>query len=116
MENGFETKETHPENAATPEPAGRAGSTLPVAVTLVALLIWFGFQTADLVIERNQLTTVKSNYDVAVQDAEKMQRQLQTLITQTNELAGKGNANAKAVIEELKKRGISPPPSAPPGK
>ncbi len=101
---------------ARPEPAGRPGSTLPVALILLSLLIWFGFQTVELVLERNQLTTVTTNYNVAVQEAQKTQRQLEKLITQTNELAGKGNPNAKAVIEELKKRGIPLPPAAQPAK
>jgi hypothetical protein len=42
-----------------------------------------------------------------------MRAQLEALITKTVELAGKGNPNAKVVIEELQKRGI-PLGSAPP--
>lgn len=112
MENEFETKETHQE-VARPEPAGRHASILPLALTLISLLIWFGFQTVALVFERNQLTAVKRNFDAAMQEAQKMQAQLQTLITQTAELASKGNASAKAIIEELQKRGV-PLPSATP--
>jgi len=112
MENEFETAETQ-EAAARPEPGERPAWRLPLTLTLVALLIWFGFQTAALVLERNNLLAVKSNFDAGMQEAQKMQAQLQTLITQTAELASKGNANAKAVIDELAKKGI-PLSSAPP--
>jgi cell division protein FtsB len=111
MENEFETAET--QEAARPEPAERPAWRLPLSLTLVALLVWFGFHAAALVLERNNLLAVKSNFDAGMQEAQKMQAQLQTLVTQTAELASKGNANAKAVIDELAKKGI-PLSSAPP--
>lgn len=117
MENEFETKGAHQENdVARPEPAERPALRLPLALTMVSLLIWFGFQTLELVLERNNLTTVKSNFEAATREAEKMRAQLQTLITQTAELASKGNASAKVVIEELQKKGIPVASAAPPAK
>jgi len=112
MENEFETAETHQE-VARPEPAGRPAWRVPLTLTLIALLVWFGFQSVALVLERNNLLAVKSNFDAGMQEAQKMQAQLQTLITQTAELASKGNANAKAAVDELAKKGI-PLSSAPP--
>jgi hypothetical protein len=105
MENEFENAETQQE-AAPPEPAEGHGLRLPFTLALVALLVWFGFQAVELVFERNQLVTFKSRLDPAMQEAEKMQAHLKALITQTAELANKGNANAKAAVEELQKRGI----------
>ena len=114
MENEFETAETHRE-VARPQPAERPAWRLPLTLTLVALFIWFGFHTAALVLERNNLLAVKSNFDAGMQEAQKMQAQLQTLITQTAELGSKGNANAKAVVDDLAKKGIPlssvPPPA-----
>jgi hypothetical protein len=75
-------------------------------LTVVSLLIWFGFQAVALTLERNQLSAVNSNLQAAAQESEKMRAQLEALITKTVELAGKGNPNAKVVIEELQKRGI----------
>ena len=65
-----------------------------------------------LVLERNNLIAVKGNFDAGMKEAEKMQAQLQALVTQTSELAGKGNASARAVVDELAKKGI-PLQSAP---
>jgi hypothetical protein len=104
-------------------PVEERGSSLPLLLTLVALLIWFTFQTLQLVLERQNLSAVKANYEQAMQEAQKTQGQLQALITKTVELANQGNPGAKAVINELEKRGIPvqgmapPPPSkAPPSK
>ena len=114
MENEFETAEA--QEVARPEPAERSALSLPLALTMIALLIWFGFQTVALVFERNQLISFKSNYDAAMQEAQKMQAQLEALITKTAELASKGNASAKIAIEELQKRGIPVQPATPPVK
>ena len=117
MENESQTTGKIRDNdAAKPEPAERRASILPLTLTLISLLIWFGFQTVALVFERNQLISFKSNYDAAMQEAQKMQAQLQTLITKTAELASKGNANAKLALEELQKRGMPVQSATPPAK
>jgi len=117
MENEFETKGTHQENdVARPEPAERPGLRPAVIITMVSLLIWFGFQTVALVLERNNLIAVNSNFEAGMRQAEKMRAQLETLITKTAELASKGNASAKAAIEELEKRGMPLPSATPPSK
>jgi hypothetical protein len=107
MENEFASKEQDREPETAPSaPAESAALRLPLALTMLALLIWFGFQTVDLALERGNLTSLKSNYDPAAQEAEKIRAQLETLITKTAELAGKGNPSAKTAFEELQKRGI----------
>jgi cell division protein FtsB len=117
MATEFEPEEIPQEIEATSSEAGAPPpSNLPLTLTLVALLIWFGFQTASLVLERNQLIAVKRNFDAALQEAQKMQAQLQALISQTSELASKGNPSAKAVIEELAKKGIPLPSTPAPAK
>jgi predicted component of type VI protein secretion system len=88
------------------EPVERQGSALPLILTIVAVLIWFAFQTVQLVLERNNLSTMKTNFESAMQESQKMQTQLQALITKTAELANQGNPAAKAAVEELEKRGI----------
>jgi hypothetical protein len=117
MENEFETKEAHRENdVVVPEPAKTPALRAPVVITMVSLLIWFGFQTVALVLERNNLIAINSNFEAGMRQAEKMRAQLETLITKSAELASKGNASAKAAIEELEKRGIPLPSATPPPK
>ncbi len=122
MADELETTETVIESdLPPPERIERPAWRLPLLLTLISLLIWFGFQTAELVLERNQLGAVKSNFATAMQEAQKMQSQLEALITKTVELASKGNPNAKVAVEELQRKGIpvqaaAPPANTPPAK
>jgi cell division protein FtsB len=115
MENDLAKKEADEETEQTDAEPARPASRLPLILTLVSLLVWFGFQAVALTLERNQLSAVNSSLDAAARESEKMRAQLEGLITQTVDLAGKGNANARIVIEELQKRGI-PLGTAPPAQ
>ncbi len=86
--------------------------TLPLILILAALTIYFGFQTLQFLYERNNLVMVKSSQDSATQEAQKIQAQFKTLVSKTSELADKGHAGAKMVMEELLKRGVSSAPQA----
>ena len=88
---------------------------LPLILIFVALTIYFGFQTLQYLFERNNLIMVKSSQEAAIQEAQKIQGQFKALVGKTGELASKGHAGAKMVMEELLKRGVgSAPQSAPP--
>ena len=102
------------EREQAPERSAVAPSvlTLPFIITLVAVTIYFAFQTLQLSIERNNLGLVKANQDAAMQEAQKVQAQFKTLVTKTGELAAKGHAGAKMVMEELQKRGLGAAPEA----
>ena len=93
-------------SVAAAEPVESRGSALPVILTIASVLIWFAFQTVQLVLERNNLSAMRTNLESAMQESQKMQTQLQALITKTVELANQGNPAAKAAVEELEKRGI----------
>ena len=88
-------------------------SHLPFILTLTALLLYFAFQTLQLVSERTNLGMVKSNQEGAIQEAQKVQAQFKTLVSKTSELADQGHAGAKMVMEELVKRGVSESPQPP---
>jgi hypothetical protein len=100
----------------TPAVAQRAPLTLPLILTFAALTIYFGFQTLQFLYERSNLVMVKSSQEAATQEAQKIQAQFKTLVNKTGELADKGHAGAKMVMEELLKRGVSsaPEPAPPP--
>jgi hypothetical protein len=107
VENELPTLEELQDQAVSAvEPVEKRGSTLPLLLTMVSVLIWFAFQTLQLVVERNNLTALKANFDSAMQESQKMQSQLQSLVSKTAELAQQGNPAAKAAVEELEKRGI----------
>ena len=46
---------------------------------------------------------MKANFDSAMQESQKMQSQLQALVSKTAELAQQGNPAAKAAVEELER-------------
>jgi FtsZ-binding cell division protein ZapB len=85
-------------------------SSLPLTITLVALLLFFAVQTVQLILERGNLSMVKSNQDSALQEAQKVQEQFKTLVTKTNQLAEQGHAGARMVMEGLQRQGLGAPP------
>jgi hypothetical protein len=101
-------REEAPELSAVTQPV----SNQPFIITLVALMIYFAFQTLQLAVERNNLGLVKANQNAAIQEAQKVQAQFKTLVTKTGELAAQGHAGAKMVMEELQKRGLGAAPEA----
>ena len=106
-----ETEEAIVEEEA---PAPVRGQNLPLILALAALLVWHGFQTFQLLRERAQLGIAKDSQEAALQESQKVQTQFSTLIGKTSDLAVKGHAGARMVMEELQKRGLGPAPSAAP--
>jgi hypothetical protein len=98
------------------EPAAPPPSNLPLIITLAALLVYFAFQTVQLWIDRDNLTSMKRSQDAALQEAQKVQSQFKTLLTKTNALAEKGHAGARMVMESLQRQGLGGPSETPPGK
>src|SRR2546427_4078237 len=109
-------EETEQQDVTAAEPTERSGSALPLILTIVSVFIWFAFQTVQLVLERNNLGALTANLETPMQESRKMQTQLQSLVTKTAELANQGNAGAKAVVEELERRGIPIQGAAQPSK
>jgi len=81
-------------------------SNLPLVITLVALLTYFGFQTFALLGQRGNLGQVKTSQENELQEAQKIQSQFRTLVTKTGELADKGHAGAKMIMEGLQRQGM----------
>ena len=103
----------------SPDPAaatGKPASNVPFLITLVALLLYFAFQSLSLFSERVNLGMVKANQDAALQEAQKIQSQFKLLVTKTSELAGQGHAGAKMIMDGLQKQGVgfAPESAAPP--
>jgi hypothetical protein len=117
MANEIETVD-EPAQAEAPAPAQKPESNLAFVITLIALLIYFAFQTLQLVVERSSLGLMKGNQDGALQEAQKVQAQFKTLVTKTSELADQGHAGAKLVIEGLQSQGLglTTESNAPPSK
>jgi regulatory protein YycI of two-component signal transduction system YycFG len=89
---------------------------VPLFLILVTLVLWFGFQTYQLVKERGNLKTLRTNQETMFNNAQKMRAQLDAIAAGTARLAQQGNANAAQVVNALKAKGITINPNATPGK
>jgi hypothetical protein len=92
------------ERTTSRRPAG--GVFLPLLLVIVAQLVWFGFQTVQLVLERSQVEALHTNQAPVFQNAQRMRRQLDNLASGTQRLADSGNPNAQAITMGLRQRGI----------
>jgi hypothetical protein len=98
-----ETEDETVEEAAEEE----SSLNLPLLITLVSLLIWFGFQTLQLARERSNMTFLKANQENAIQESQKVQAQFQSTLGKLAELANRGHAGAKLIVEQLQRQGLS---------
>jgi len=91
---------------------------LPVALLAVAIFLWVGFQTTQLIRERQALQTLRQGQEAQVQSSQKLRASLEAIATGTAKLAQQGNPNARLIVDELRKRGltINSNPPATPGK
>lgn len=84
----------------------------PLLLALVTLVLWFGFQTSQLLTERDNLKSLRTNQDAIYGNAQKMRAQLDAIAAGTARLAQQGNANAAQVVNALRARGITINPDA----
>jgi hypothetical protein len=78
----------------------------------LALMTWLATQAVLLVSERQQLELAKAGLASQEQAAAKVRASLDQVATATAKLAAEGNPNARAIIEQLRSRGITINPSA----
>lgn len=96
-------------NTGSPDATRRRafGPFLPMLLIALSLLLWLGFQALQLAIEHRQLKQAHASLDAQHEAATKLRSALDALATATAKLASDGNANARVVVEELRKRGIT---------
>lgn len=87
---------------------------LPALLFAVAFTGWLGFQTVQLAGERQALANARANLDPMELNATKLRTALDALATATAKLASDGNANARAIVDELRKRGVTINPAGAP--
>ncbi|MFY9287683.1 MAG: hypothetical protein WAO98_04185 [Alphaproteobacteria bacterium] len=80
---------------------------VPVGIVSFVLFIMLSFQMSQILRDRQNLQAAHMNQSKAFEEAQKVQTQLDALAVGTQKLAGKGNKNAKAIIDRMKKLGIT---------
>jgi hypothetical protein len=102
------------EPGSRPEQA-RSDPWTAVGLLTVAIVAWLSFQTVQQIRERTALQTVRTAQEAAIERAQKIRGQFDTIAKKTLELAQQGNAGAALIMEELARRGVTISPSSPLG-
>ncbi len=80
---------------------------VPALLFAIALVGWLGFQCLQQWSERQQIVALSQNLGPQEEAAKKVRASLESVATATAKLAGEGNANARTIVEELRKRGVT---------
>ena len=86
---------------------------LPLLILALAFLVWASFQTIMLGREAATLKAARENQETQMRNAEKLRQALDAVARDTAKLAGQGNPNARLIVQELRKRGVTINPDAP---
>lgn len=90
--------------AAAPE---SRSAFAPMLLLTIAFAGWLGFQAMQQVGERQQLAALQAGLDPQEVAARKVRAALDAVANGTAKLANDGNASARLIVEELRKRGIT---------
>ena len=92
-----------------------SGLRVPVILVVVSLFVFMVFETVQAVHDRSALSEQRRAQEPAMQEAIKLRQQLETLAGKTAQLAGEGDEGAKAVVDEMKRQGVTLGPPKPQG-
>ena len=92
-----------------PEPARLH---IPLALVILAFFGMVTFQAVQLVRERGHLADLKLAQEPSVQEGTKLRQQLESLGAKTAQLAESGNANAKAIVDDFRRQGVTLKPGS----
>ena len=87
------------------------GLRVPVLLIVVSLFVFMAFETGQAIHDRSALSELRRSQEPTVQEAIKIRQQLETLAGKTAQLAGEGDAGAKAVFDEMKRQGVTLAPA-----
>lgn len=79
----------------------------PLLILLLGMIAWSGFQLHHLVLESGSLDAARAGQEAQVQQAQRVRQALEAVANETRKLADAGNPNARTVVEELRKRGVT---------
>lgn len=88
-------------------PTPRYSPYVPMLIALVALLLYFAFQTVEPVRARGQFAQARAGQAAALSDGAKIHAQFDALAGGTALLAQQGNAEAKTITAEFARRGFA---------
>lgn len=96
-----------PRRGAAVSVQGRFSAFWPLLLLGCAFTAWTAFQTVQLVIERSALASSYAQQDTLVANSTKLRRSLDAMAAQTQRLAEQGNPNARLLVDDLRRRGVT---------
>jgi hypothetical protein len=78
-----------------------------VALLAIAVLLMTVLGTTQLVVQYSTLADVRAAQQASVIEVAKGRAKLDALVTETTRLAAAGNADARAVVDEMQRQGIT---------
>ena len=97
----------NPSHMQMPSVAASRSVFAPLLLGGLAVLGWLGFQTWQFYVERQALQGAYASQQQTVDSSAKLRASLDTLAADTQRLADSGNPNARTLVDELKKRGVT---------
>jgi hypothetical protein len=85
---------------------------VPLLLGGLAVMGWLGFQAQQQLTEREALATAHASQQQTVDNAAKLRASLDALAADTQRMAQAGNPNARLLVEELARRGVTINPGA----
>lgn len=86
----------------------------PVIVLACAVLLWVLFQTYALFNERQALLAAAEQLSSQAEAATKLRASIDSIAAGVKRLADGGNANARIIVDELARRGVTINPNSTP--
>jgi hypothetical protein len=80
---------------------------LPVLLVIAAFFVLIAFETGYAIHDRQALADQQRAQEPVVQEAIKLRQQLETLAGKTAQLAADGDEGAKAVVDQMKRQGVT---------
>jgi hypothetical protein len=96
-----------PMPAAARKPMTGHSTFVPVLLLSLAFSGWLGFQGWQLLNERQQLQQFAAGLEAPVNNANRLRASLDRLALATRQLASEGNPNARLLVDELQRRGVT---------
>ncbi|MBV9201216.1 MAG: hypothetical protein JOY83_16115 [Alphaproteobacteria bacterium] len=93
--------------------AAPGGWWLPIVLLVVSLFVLMSFETGYAIHDRDSLAEQRRLQEPIVQEAIKLRQKVETLAAKTAQLAADGDEGAKAVVEQMKRQGITLSPPKP---
>jgi hypothetical protein len=84
-----------------------SGLLLPVILGVVSLFVLMAFETGEAIHDRGALSELRRSQELTVQEAVKLRQQLEALAGGTAKLAAEGDEGARAVVDQMKRQGVT---------